>query len=66
MLAFTREEGGEKILCVFNLGKEGARYPLPDGISVVEAGEILSFAGAAFSDGAVALPPRGAWLGRVG
>jgi alpha-glucosidase len=65
VLAFTREEGGEKILCVFNLGKEGARYPLPDDMSVVEAGEIFSFAGAAFSDGAVALPPRGAWLGRV-
>ena len=64
VLAFTRDGGGEKILCVFNLGKtDEARFALPDGLSI--AGDILSLAGAASSGGAVALPPRGAYLARV-
>lgn len=65
VLAFTRERGGEKILCVFNLGKaDEARFALPDTLTL--AGDIFSLAGASFSDGVVSLPPRGAWLGRAG
>ncbi|MDX5366274.1 MAG: alpha-glucosidase C-terminal domain-containing protein, partial [Alphaproteobacteria bacterium] len=36
LLAFTREEEGEKLICVFNLGTEAASFVLPKG-----AGDML-------------------------
>ena len=52
VLAFTRQGEGERLLCVFNLGAEAARYSLPEGAgeAVFELGEVtrdggsLSFA----------------------
>ena len=32
VLAFTRETAGEKLLFVFNLGREAVQWPLPDGL----------------------------------
>lgn len=37
LLAFEREGGGERLLCVFNLGKQGAEWSLSEGWRIIEA-----------------------------
>ncbi|MEQ8265929.1 MAG: alpha-glucosidase family protein [Parvibaculum sp.] len=61
VLAFTREGGGEKLLCVFNLGKEAASFALPEGTgeAVFEVGAVTR-AGAA-----LALQPRSGAIFKV-
>ena len=42
VLAFMRESAGERLLCVFNLGKTAAQFTLPDGTGecLFEVGEV--------------------------
>ena len=61
VLAFTREGEGERLLCVFNLGKEAARFDLPES-----AGEAVFEVGAVTRDGvALALQPRSGTIFKV-
>lgn len=63
VLAFIRESGGEKLLCVFNFAEEPANWPLPQGIDVAET---IDFgAGAALQEKILSLPPLGCFLGRA-
>jgi alpha-glucosidase len=43
LLAFERGEGAERLLCVFNLGRETVEWPLPSGWRIIErCGEPLA------------------------
>lgn len=64
VLAFIREGGGEKLLCVFNFAEEPARWPLPQGIDVAETIDLG--AGAALQEKILSLPRLGCFLGRAG
>ncbi|RWD48781.1 alpha-glucosidase family protein [Mesorhizobium sp.] len=64
VLAFIREGGGEKLLCVFNFAEEPASWPLPQDIDV--AGTIDLGAGAALQEKTLPLPPLSCFLGRAG
>ena len=68
VVAWTRGQGDEQVLCVFNLSPRAARYAL-DGIDAV-ALDGHGFAGALerAHDGAAlecVLPPNGAFFGRL-
>ncbi len=68
VVAWTRGEGDDAILCVFNLSPRAARYAL-DGVAA-DALDGHGFAGALerSPDGAAlecVLPPNGAFFGRV-
>jgi alpha-glucosidase len=63
VLAFIREGGGEKLLCVFNFAEEPASWPLPQDIGVAET--IDRGAGAALQEKALSLPPLSSFLGRA-
>jgi len=54
VLAFERRAAGERVLCAFELGGEGARLPL--------AGEPMKLWGASVEAGEVALEPYGGAL----
>ncbi|TJV76322.1 MAG: DUF3459 domain-containing protein, partial [Mesorhizobium sp.] len=64
VLAFVREGGGEKLLCLFNFAEEPAKWPLPQGIDVAETIDLG--AGAALRGKILSLPPLGCFLGRAG
>ncbi|TJX04913.1 MAG: DUF3459 domain-containing protein [Mesorhizobium sp.] len=64
VLAFIREGGGEKLLCVFNFAEEPANWPLPQGIDVAETIDLG--ADAALQGKILSLPPLGYFLGRAG
>ena len=56
ILAFMREGEGERLLCVFNLSREEAKYALPHGAHPIDI-----FAGETARDGdMLTLSPRSA------
>jgi alpha-glucosidase len=64
VLAFTRSEGGETLLCVFNMSEAPAVFSLPGGMStngVVAPGSIEGPA-----NGQLSLPAFGGYVGVVG
>ncbi|MDI6026575.1 alpha glucosidase [Corticibacterium sp. UT-5YL-CI-8] len=65
ILAFVRQTGDEKLLCLFNFSDRPADWIVPSGVST---GEPIAFPGAAGSAelGKVALPPLGIFLSRLG
>nr|WP_029355808.1 alpha-glucosidase family protein [Mesorhizobium ciceri] len=64
VLAFIREGGGEKLLCVFNFADEPANWRLPQDVDVAETIDLG--VGGAFQNGALSLPPLSCFLGRAG
>ena len=64
VLAFIREGGGERLLCVFNFSDRPVSWSLPPGLGRVEA---VDFAGngAALRDGTLALPGLHGFIGRL-
>jgi alpha-glucosidase len=65
VLAFIREGGGERLLCVFNFADEPADWPLAQDVDAVEAID-LGGAGAALQENLLSLPPLGCFVGRLG
>ncbi|RWN67520.1 MAG: DUF3459 domain-containing protein [Mesorhizobium sp.] len=65
VLAFIREGGGEKLLCVFNFADEPANWPLPQDADVAETVD-LGGTDAVLQDKMLSLPPLGCFLGRAG
>lgn len=65
VLAFIREGGGEKLLCVFNFADEPANWPLPQDADVAETVD-LGGTDADLQDKMLSLPPLGCFLGRAG
>ncbi len=63
VLAFLRQAGDEKVLCVFNFGHTGAGFPLPSGLSVAAAAE-LGFASRVV-EGMVTLPAESAFIAKM-
>jgi alpha-glucosidase len=63
VLAFLRQAGDEKVLCVFNFGHTGAGFPVPSGLSVAAAAE-LGFASRVV-EGMVTLPAESAFIARM-
>ncbi|TJW32350.1 MAG: DUF3459 domain-containing protein, partial [Mesorhizobium sp.] len=63
VLAFVREGGGDKLLCVFNFADEPANWPLPPDLGAVEA---IELGGAGLQEKMLLLPALGCFLGRVG
>jgi alpha-glucosidase len=64
ILAFTRSDGSEKLLCVFNMSAEGASVTVPDGITVRSAeapGTLPDPEGRV-----LILPPFASYIGIVG
>ncbi|MBC7767525.1 MAG: DUF3459 domain-containing protein [Phycisphaerales bacterium] len=47
VLAFERRSDGQRLLCLFNLGAEPAKRPLPDGKTLLAVGEAQASTGAA-------------------
>ena len=64
VLAFVREQEGEKLLCAFNFGDETADWPLPAGLGAVEAVDFAGY-GAALQGNALSLPPLRAFIGQL-
>ncbi|MBN9027706.1 beta-galactosidase BglA [Kaistia sp. MMO-174] len=64
VLAFVREGGGEKILCVFNLAAKGASFKLPSDLKVTPL-EGHGFAATLDAAGTVGLGGRGAFFGKI-
>ncbi|PAQ00104.1 alpha-glucosidase family protein [Mesorhizobium mediterraneum] len=65
VLAFIREGGGEKLLCVFNFADAPANWPLAPDVDVAETID-LGGTGAALQSKILSLPPLGCFLGRAG
>ncbi|RUU47688.1 DUF3459 domain-containing protein [Mesorhizobium sp. M6A.T.Ca.TU.002.02.2.1] len=65
VLAFIREGGSEKLLCVFNFADEPANWPLAPDVDVAETID-LGGTGAALQSKILSLPPLGCFLGRAG
>ena len=65
VLAFTRAGGQERLLCLFNFGKEEERFVVPAGMAV-QALQAHGFTGRIEADGrAVRLPPGNAFFGEL-
>jgi alpha-glucosidase len=65
ILAFIREDDGERMLCVFNFAVEPANWPLPPDVDVAETVD-HGGTGAVLQDKILSLPPLGRFLGRAG
>lgn len=64
VLAFIREGGGERLLCVFNFTDEPANWLLPQSL---DAAETIDLGGsAALRENVLSLPPLDCFLGRLG
>ena len=65
VLAFVREEGGERLLCLFNFGREQKSWKRPARIGDLKALDMPGYP--AMSDGRqIALAPLGAAMLRIG
>jgi alpha-glucosidase len=65
VLAFVREDHGERLLVVFNLGREPVRWPLPGGLRASALDDHGQHAGA-IEGGAVELPAHGVLYAALG
>ncbi len=63
VLAFTRSDGDEHLLCVFNMTENSVVFPMPAGMHPKDIDAPGSEAGPA--DGALSLAPFGAYVGAV-
>jgi alpha-glucosidase len=61
VLAFIRQHGDERLLCVFNMGDTAAEFAVPSGLVPHDAG--CPGVTAAVIDGEIDLEPFGAYLG---
>ena len=61
VLAFIRQEGDERLLCVFNMAESAAAYRLPAGMTATSAD--CPGTNAAAIDGEIDLEPFGAYIG---
>ncbi|RWF80362.1 alpha-glucosidase family protein [Mesorhizobium sp.] len=70
VLAFIRQHENENLLCVFNFAGEPANWTLPAEISDVEitvlAVDVAGVLGGVLGEIALALPPVGCFVGRIG
>ncbi|MGB3538590.1 MAG: alpha-glucosidase family protein [Mesorhizobium sp.] len=64
MLAFIREGGGEKLLCVFNFAGRPSRWPIPKELGPVEAVDFAGY-GASVQDGGLWLPELRCFIGQL-
>jgi alpha-glucosidase len=64
VLAFVREQGDERLLCVFNFAGEPANWTLPVDLGAVES-IALGGASAVIGEGGLSLPPLGFFVGRT-
>jgi alpha-glucosidase len=62
VLAFIREDGNERLLCVFNFGGAEVAWPLPDALGSVEA---LDGPFAVKMGRVLSLPPLASFVGRL-
>ncbi|MBB6408229.1 alpha-glucosidase family protein [Mesorhizobium sangaii] len=62
ILAFIREDGGEKLLCVFNFAEEPAYWPLP-----LDTGAVVAIDGGTgvVEEGQISLSAIGCFLGQL-
>ncbi|MCX5579157.1 alpha-glucosidase family protein [Kaistia terrae] len=65
VLAFVREDGGEKILCVFNLGSSGASFAVPAGMKLTALDGHGFKAGLDAAGRTVSLGGRDAFFGKI-
>ncbi|WP_248304917.1 alpha-glucosidase family protein [Devosia sp. FKR38] len=63
VLAFVRQEGEERLLCVFNMGDSAASYPLSPSLKPAEVG--CPGVTATPVAGQLGLEPFGAYIGRI-
>jgi alpha-glucosidase len=61
VLAFIREAGAERLLCVFNMGDTAAEFAIPADLSPHDAG--CPGVTAAPIDGELDLEPFGSYIG---
>lgn len=62
ILAFIREDGGEKLLCVFNFAEEPAYWPLPPDTGAVVA---IDGGTGVVEESQISLPALGCFLGQL-
>lgn len=62
ILAFIREDGGEKLLCVFNFAEEPANWPLPPDTGAVVA---IDGGRGVVEESQISLPTLGCFLGQL-
>lgn len=65
LLAFVREGGGERLLCVFNFAGEPAGWTLPVEFERIEAIDLAVDAPGSLQEEVIALPPLGCFLARI-
>ncbi|PZV38904.1 alpha-glucosidase family protein [Mesorhizobium kowhaii] len=63
ILAFIREDGGEKLLCVFNFADVPANWPLPTDTGAVVA---IDGGSGVFEESQISLPALGCFFGQLG
>ena len=70
VLAFVREYGGEKLVCVFNFAGDPAGWALPPELGDVEltalAVDVAGVLGGVLEESGLALPPLGCFVGSLG
>src|SRR5690606_29703933 len=64
ILAFTRTDGSQRLLCVFNMGDKAAEFTIPPGM--VPHGVDCPGVTAAPIDGEIDLEPFGSYIGKLG
>jgi alpha-glucosidase len=64
VLAFIREGGGERLLCVFNFAAKPAEWALPLELGPVEAVDFAGY-GAALQNGTLSLPELCCFIGQL-
>ncbi|MER9867854.1 alpha-glucosidase family protein [Mesorhizobium sp. M0136] len=65
VLAFIREGGDEKLLCVFNFADEPAGWQLPPDLEAIEPRDLGGAAGV-LQERTLSLPPLGCFFGQIG
>ncbi|TGS54607.1 alpha-glucosidase, partial [Mesorhizobium sp. M3A.F.Ca.ET.201.01.1.1] len=70
VLAFLRERDGERLLCVFNFSAEPTGWALPTELGDAEITafdvDAAGILGGVVEESALALPPLGSFVGRIG
>jgi alpha-glucosidase len=64
VLAFIREGGGERLLCVFNFAAKPAEWTLPPELGPIDAVDFAGY-GAALRGGALSLPELRCFIGQL-
>ncbi|TGR60344.1 alpha-glucosidase, partial [bacterium M00.F.Ca.ET.194.01.1.1] len=65
VLAFVRQQAGERLLCVFNFTADPVEWTLPDDLGHVESIDLPIDTAGVLQEAVLMLPALGGFLGRI-